>query len=229
MEEKYDVLIYPVRFSSKEEAIKDTWKIKSSILDHPKQMTLKEIAQASVSGNAIAFCKAERRGMKALSRKCWLSQQLYAIDFDNKIDGVDLKEPFYQEYNKAIANGIRKGFSPAFVYTTGSHTSNHHRFRLVFALDEPVTTAEEHELILRALFNIYSVNDNIVVDTSCSDLSRIFYPGKKIVNESYKIVSKKKLLKWIESKQKSSLSVDNSKNVSKPVDIHSLMMSIRNE
>ena len=45
---KYTILVYPKIFSDKEEASKSIGVIKNNILDHPKVLTLKQIADLSV-------------------------------------------------------------------------------------------------------------------------------------------------------------------------------------
>ena len=45
---KYTILVYPKIFSDKEEASKSIGIIKNNILDHPKVLTLKQIADLSL-------------------------------------------------------------------------------------------------------------------------------------------------------------------------------------
>lgn len=51
---KYTILVYPKIFSDKEEASKSIGIIKNNILDHPKVLTLKQIADLSLKC-AISF------------------------------------------------------------------------------------------------------------------------------------------------------------------------------
>lgn len=79
-----------------------------------------------------------------------------ALDFDdwNITDCID------HEFTK----------NAAFLYTTPSHDPIFHKFRLVFELDEIITSAEQYEEVVKGLLNIYSE-----ADTACKDCSRMFY------------------------------------------------------
>lgn len=192
----YDVMLHPVRYSSKKHAVQHTGMIKNTILQHPVSLTIEEIAEACVNGHAISFCHAENTGnKKSFTSECWKYQQLYALDFDNTEDGVKYLAPYYMEYQKAIQHAQEQGFSPAFVYTTDSHSETCHRYRIVFVLDEPVDSILQHRQVLKALCNIFQIKDKIIVDKKCIDPARVFYAGQDLVYKSYgSTVSKNKLL-----------------------------------
>ena len=200
----YDVLVYPYQFQSKEHAQKSVGIVKNNILKYPRSMTIEEIANACIDGQVIAFCHAERTGTsKSFCKECWQYQRLYAFDFDNsyvstvgrKKEKKKFDRPYYMTWQDALAHAKRQGFSPAFIYTSGSHQEDWHRFRMVFVLDTEVTSVLMHEKVEKAFITMFSVDDKTVLDKSCADPSRIFYPGKQLTHQDYDAtVSLSKLL-----------------------------------
>lgn len=186
----YDVMVYPYHFKSKREAQQKTGMIKNNILRHPMSMTVEEIAQTCISGQPIAFCHAEGQSKnptckKSFTADTWKYQQIYALDFDNANRGHKFERPYYMEYSEAVEHAKKQGFSPAFAYTTGSHTEAHHKFRLVFALDRAVNSVLEHQKVQRAFLALFSIDGETVLDSSCVDPARLFYAGQQIVYTDY--------------------------------------------
>jgi hypothetical protein len=194
MEKKYDILLYPQTYNEKAKAKSMIGMIKNSILNYPVSYTIKEIAAACASGHPMALFYGE--GSTALTKTCWRSQQVYALDFDNEDKNKQkFKAPYYLTFKKAVGIAVKREIPPAFVYTTGSHTAGHHKFRMIFVLDNEVTTVEEHDMVYEALSSMFVVNGKSVVDSSCKDRSRVFFGGKKIVYDSYgSVVDKEKLI-----------------------------------
>lgn len=85
------------------------------------------------------------------------SHQLALVDID---DGVNIDDmdthPFYQKY----AAGL---------YTTPSHTESHHKFRVVFRLENKITSASDMRCLYTALIRLFGG------DTACKDGSRLFF------------------------------------------------------
>lgn len=61
----------------------------------------------------------------------------------------------------------------AFAYTTPSHTDEHPRARVMFLLDEPVTSADGYGEMVQFVMSQFDEPD-----TSCKDASRFFYGSK---------------------------------------------------
>lgn len=193
----YDVLVYPYQFQSKEHVKKKTGVIKNNILKYPRSMTVEEIAKACVTGHAVAFCHAEKTGSKnSFHASCWRYQQIYALDFDNDDkEHKKLTPPYYMKHAEAVQHAKKQGFLPAFVYTTSSHAEDHQKFRMVFVLDEPVSGVLDHRKVQLAFAKMFSINGMSVIDVSCIDPSRIFYPGMNLVYQDYRAsISLHKLL-----------------------------------
>lgn len=200
---KYDVMLYPYKHESKEQAQKFVGAIKNGILKHPQKLTVSQIAQAVVNGHTIILGHAEygkeetdliqetKKNIGASIRH-WKGQQVFAIDFDNEETinnkAVKLTGDKYFSIDKVLAHCKTAKIPPAFLYTTGSHKEDHHKFRLVFVLNQMIDTLEHHREVMNSLFNMFLVNNECVVDIKCCDPCRLFYPGKKIVYKNYSAI-----------------------------------------
>lgn len=143
------------------------------------------------------------------SKKNWIdgksNYQIFMIDFDNATivesesakTGKKIKEKInltidddrHVNIEKALAYCEKINLIPTFAYTTMSHSEQQHKFRFVYVLDEPIHSSAEVEGVyktLKALFRDY------YIDSSASDIARLFFGGQDIVFESdkfYKVVS----------------------------------------
>lgn len=113
-----------------------------------------------------AFNCAQASG---ISSKDWISQQMFALDFDNGL-----------QPNKFLEMCIRNSLKPNLMYTTYSDTPEYRKFRAIFILDKPITDQKVAKYIILGLHKIFSIG----VDTNCSDICRMYYPGKSIIYES---------------------------------------------
>ena len=199
-EQKYDILVYPDEVATKKAAVVSMPKIKSTILGYPQKLTLREIS-ALCGRNKHPFAPIVAQGKGTLCAKNWVSQQIYALDFDNdEVDSCGNKcvthKPYYLSPKDAVSRSKRMGYPPVFGYNTLSNRSNHERFRLIYALDEPCTTKEEHDAVYAALASAFIIEDRCLIDTSCREQSRVFFGGTYTFALSYRsILSKKELVK----------------------------------
>jgi hypothetical protein len=186
---KCSVMLYPYKHASKKEAQKYVGAIKNGILNNPQEMTVAQLANTMTSGYTVILGHAEYSSEDKIhlqeadnkigaSMRHWNKQQAFAIDFDN--DGE-----VYFSIERALAQCAAGKVQPAFAYTTDSHKDDHHKFRLVFIMDEVIDNIERHRDVVNSLFNLFLVNDECIVDTKCSDPCRLFYPGKAIVHKNY--------------------------------------------
>ena len=194
---KYKVLLYPKGFADKKSANKEVAKVKKAILGCVQEVSIPELAnKVGRKGAPVALCEAEGEG--TLSKKHWKGQQIYMLDFDNKDSRTKekLEYPYYLTPKQAVARSRKKGLTPAFGYRTLSSDKSHERFRLVYVLDEPVTTVEEHEAVYARLSAAFVVKGVRLTDDSCRDLSRIFFGGTSVFGASFSsVLSKEKLAK----------------------------------
>ncbi|MBO1581582.1 hypothetical protein [Bacillus sp. XF8] len=96
------------------------------------------------------------------SKANWESQQVIALDFD---EDLTLDEAINDIFFKQHA---------AFLYTTFRHKDSHHKFRVVFVLDKPLTQYKDFEHIMDSLLERYPQ-----ADRACRDGSRLFFGGKE--------------------------------------------------
>ena len=92
----------------------------------------------------------------------WKQQQLFGLDFD---DGIRIEEA----YSKVISFGI----VPCFMYTTFSHTEEHHKFRMIFCNDKVVTDGDLRDRLQATLMGIIGGIDEV-----CFNRDRLFFGGK---------------------------------------------------
>ena len=108
----------------------------------------------------------------------WRRQQVFLLDFDNKVDGVDLNESSTKyvtegqilEYCKSIK------LLPSIIYNTFSHTEKQHKFRLVFIFEEEITDIEIAKKIQMLLLEKFK---GFNPDMSKKNLSDMYFRSEK--------------------------------------------------
>lgn len=103
------------------------------------------------------FCPQHKH--RRLSRN-FLAADFLGVDIDHgtRLDAA-LNDAFVKQY-------------AALVYTTPSHTAEHNRFRIVFALNRTITNADEMRAALRGAIRRFGG------DVACKDACRPFYGSK---------------------------------------------------
>ncbi len=131
----------------------------------PYEGTVEALAGRIAHGHPF-MCSVVEGGFRAEN---WKSQELLALDFDNKESFL----PSSQALKRAAGHGI----PAAICYETYGSEPGHERYRLVFVLDERVEDAQLARSLQRRLLNLFPE-----ADQACSDLSRMFYgTSKKVV------------------------------------------------
>lgn len=130
-----------------------------------KDLTMKEIAQGLAQGQTAVLgvmSSYDKRNDNLMT------QDLIALDFDN--DTVDL---FYRTIDDALNDSFIKD-NASFLYTTFSHTEEHHKYRVVFKLNRTLTNNEQVSKLYFELLKKYPE-----ADQSIKDSSRFFFGGKE--------------------------------------------------
>ena len=129
-----------------------------------------------VGNQGYAFCVSDFYGTKRCKSE-FKSQQIFALDFDNtgKYDEISNRAESY-------------GLPIALAYETLS-SINLNRFRIVFINAFPVCDIRVAEIIIDALMCIFPE-----CDRACSDVSRMFLGGKRIISSHNKCISLEKLM-----------------------------------
>ena len=122
------------------------------------EITIENLADALVNGASF------KPGVLFGGNKAenWHQQQLFGLDFD---DGMKIEEA----YNKVISLGIK----PCFMYTTFSHTEEHHKFRMIFCNDTVITDGNLRDRLQATLMGIIGGIDEV-----CFNRDRLFFGGK---------------------------------------------------
>ncbi|MGX2959027.1 hypothetical protein JNUCC23_07155 [Peribacillus sp. JNUCC 23] len=153
-------------YQSKPEG-REAGSISNRIINLPVDISIEELAKNLVKGKTFvpAYFK-EKEGMIKRNKDFWHSQEIIALDFD---DGMTLDEAVKEFFDTAV-----------FIYTTFSHTEEHHKFRVVFKLDRIINKIEEFDEIISGLLTKYPQ-----ADKHCKDGTRLFFGGKEIVELNY--------------------------------------------
>ena len=190
----YKVMLHEWKHYNKTTLSKWAGAIKTTILKYPREVNLKELAQALTDGHTVIlghleYSRKEKEMIKSQETKIgassrhWKNQQLFAVDIDN--DKYKQGDPKYITIEKAIRMCKDKKCPPAFIYTTYSHKEEHHKFRVVFASDTEIDTTDKRTKLIESIFEVFAINGECLVDSKCSDPARLFYPGKELVYTDY--------------------------------------------
>ena len=105
------------------------------------------------------------------------------LDFDNEVrGGAQLQALDYLTMEDCLTKMKNMGLYPAVVYPTFSFTPEHHKFRVLFHLNEVIPKENQRKLcilieILMALFP--------TCDKKCKDLARMFFGTNKPIDTFY--------------------------------------------
>jgi hypothetical protein len=131
------------------------------------ETSLKRLAKGIKNG--FCFTPAVFKGDR--NNANWISQQLFALDFDS---GFTPEEAFerLEEYN----------LTPQIAYTTFSDSPEKRKFRILIAIDKPILLKEERNWFVFGLLRMFPE-----ADKAAKDPARLFYPGKEVffLNEDY--------------------------------------------
>lgn len=164
---------------------KQTGNLQSTITSSHTTVTTQQLATAVSEGRTFVpgFINGNREAAN------WVSQSVFALDIDNKSDGPHLSPVDFLE------RLTDHGLSCAFIYTTFSHTEERPKYRPVFQLSSPVTTAKEFEQILSALIALFPE-----ADRAPSSRANLFYGGRSLVHEDYGAVLDIERLRSLQAK-----------------------------
>ena len=164
------------RFSSKPQGAAIA-AISKRIANSIEVITVSDLAKQLTAPNSRTFAPAVFSDGERKNEK-WVSQQVFPLDIDN---GLKIDE--------ALARCTEYKVMPAFIYTSFSHKEEHHKFRMVFLLDEELTDIRVRNYVQQMLMAIFPETDK-----QTKDASRMYLGGKKIVFEGYNnIISVKTL------------------------------------
>ena len=123
-----------------------------------EEIAPKELAESLANGQTMVLGVMKNEVRKKVNLNY---QEVIALDFD---DNTTIEEIENNEFIKDNAS---------FIYTTFSHTEGHHKFRVVFFLENKLTNNEQVLEVYNKLFNMFPT-----ADVNCKDSSRLFFGGK---------------------------------------------------
>lgn len=141
-------------------------------------LCLDDIVAHILEGHALnpAHLDVDEHGRSVRKNAAFKQAQLVFLDIDNSVAVGSMKRrrteaEGYMPLNRVVENStIRE--SAYLIYTTPSHQGDWHRYRLVFALPEPLTDVERYKQILRAFIT------RVGADEACKSPVHIFYGNR---------------------------------------------------
>ena len=131
--------------------------------------------------------------IKGNPKENWRQQQIFLIDFDNKIgdENFTIDNPNHVLEDEILDYCKEKNILPTFIYNTFSHTEIQHKFRLVYVFETPITNIEiAKQVLIKLLDDLNEFNP----DTSKKNLADMFLGGINIYYSSdnyYKLEGEK--------------------------------------
>lgn len=161
------VLLDTVKYISKPK--EEIGLISNRLTDHLTEIAIEELAKQVTSPNGKSWCPATFKGNR--NNDSWLSQQLFALDFDKGMAFEDVLSRL-QHY----------GLDCTFAYETFSNTPERPKFRVIFQLNQVITNLVDRNSIQLALMTLFPPPET---DKSCKDPARMYFGGKALIYENY--------------------------------------------
>ncbi|MFK3936655.1 hypothetical protein ACI2JA_03945 [Alkalihalobacillus sp. NPDC078783] len=190
------LMLDPKEYKSKP---KSAGEVTGRVVKYPTDISPEELASEISKGKSFVAGYLNKKIDGLIKRRidCWTSQQVICLDFD---DNYRLED--------AITDFSNIGM---FIYKTFNHSDDHHRIRVVLALDEPVTNYNQFYCLMNELHKQYPQ-----CDQSCKDGSRLFYGGKESIVLNYN--NRIKLNDYIDTSIGYSSNTIDNKNLNKSTD-----------
>ena len=169
---KIKLVIDKVGYNSKPQGSDGGTITKRMTIDTVKEYLIEEIKESILQGKTIrpSYCGGREDS--------WKSQQLFMIDID---DNMTITE--------AIEKCYKLNIIPNFIYTSFSHTEEHHKFRLVFVIDKEISDYNIAKKIHLYLMEMMGESDE-----KCKNINRFYYAGKTIPFDSGNILDSDNLI-----------------------------------
>lgn len=159
----------------------------------PEPMQIKDFAAAIASGRTFYPAVYNKTTVDGKAKYNLISQQIFVVDIDNEerltdADGRPVRDENGKERKKCIDEPLTidtakdicraNGIFPFFVYETFSskqHRGEYQKFRLCFALDEPLTVQEVGEVGIKKAVSYFIGLFGKAADGSTKDPARMIY------------------------------------------------------
>lgn len=130
-----------------------------------EEIAPKELAESLANGQTMVLGVMKNQVRKKVNLNY---QEVIALDFDDNTTIEEIKNTDFIKDNAS------------FIYTTFSHTEGHHKFRVVFFLEDKLTNNEQVLAVYNKLFEMFPT-----ADISCKDSSRFFFGGKSYMEINF--------------------------------------------
>ena len=130
-----------------------------------EEIAPKELAESLANGQTMVLGVMKNEVRKKVNLNY---QEVIALDFDDNTTIEEIKNTDFIKDNAS------------FIYTTFSHTEGHHKFRVVFFLEDKLTNNEQVLAVYNKLFEMFPT-----ADISCKDSSRFFFGGKSYMEINF--------------------------------------------
>lgn len=159
--------------------------LSNRISKYPVDITPEELAQEIIKGKTFAPVSLKEVGEKKRNQINWLSQEIICLDFDNEISIPDPnnsnKKIKVKDVKMTLEAALEEFKDTAmFIYTSFRHKPDHPKFRVVLALDKVCFSSNDIISTYKYFESKYPY-----IDTSCSDIVRMFYGGKELYEINY--------------------------------------------
>lgn len=159
-ETKVEVLLDSVCYNKKP-ADKTIGAITKRLPKNKQLITLEDLAQATVNGRSW-----KASVLSDTNNGSFVSSSLVALDIDNKESYTSIEDFM----------ALNHKYQPCFIYETFSSTSDHNRFRVVYAFDKTITDYNEMVALYEEVKAQYPTVD---IDPSV-DPGKILFGGKAL-------------------------------------------------
>ena len=146
--------------------------IKKRLHEYPREVEISTLADM-VGNKGMSFYCGTPMGM---TNNDWNGQQIVVLDYDDT--GIT--------YNDVYSTFEKLGLTPTFSYKTLSYTEEHHKFRLVWALNEPINDLRVAICITNALIKT-SENKGFKVDKASRKIAQMWLGGKGILHANFNL------------------------------------------
>ena len=182
---KYKLMINNAAYHSKEECTDHIGMIKNNnkpeCRSYIRSVTADELANAIITGYTIipAVLDENRR----LADEYYKEQQIFAIDIDNeeRTTKEKIADKYYLSYERIKAICRQINIEPLIIYESFRSTSEWKRYRILFAADQIITDVTLRKKLILSLIAAFNIDGVNTADTSCKDVSRVFFAGHTIV------------------------------------------------
>ena len=180
------VLVSKYPYRNKQHA--DTWvnRCKTEKGVEIKEVTIPQLVELIGKGYSVypSFVKPlpNDKGILTFSDDGFLYTYMFFVDVDNTYEDENKQKkklPLHQylPLNECLKMLEEKGLTPTFVYHSFSSTPDHERYRICWVVNEKVTDREQKYTLHKKLMSLFVKGGAVACDTSCIDLSRLFYGG----------------------------------------------------